>query len=405
MSAPNLVPPGTTGGGAPVGGSGTIGTIPKWDTTTTLNDSVITQSGSNVGIGTASPSGKLVVASTTVNGSFVHIDGSLFNGSSNNSNNVGLKFLAQNSAQASTEYGSIQMLNQVSTAGSEKGRLRFFVADSGPLNEVMSILGGNVGIGTTSPVGLLNVRAALNATNLNLTSTTEGVNSYVELRLSSGDATGIYPNRAALIRGYTAAAGTDQNELAFFTASSGAPAEAMRITYDKKVGIGTASPSRLLTLSAADATIGPAVAQTTMIRLVNTTTTLSTGAGIQFGHDNNNAQTLAQISEVLTSVANQWTGDLAISLKASSSATVLTEYVRFQSGGNVGIGTPAPGCALDVVGVIKTSGYTVTTLPAGAVGQRAYVTDALAPTYLGALVAGGAVIAPVFHNGTAWVSA
>jgi hypothetical protein len=46
-----------------------------------------------------------------------------------------------------------------------------------------------------------------------------------------------------LIRGYTAAAGTDQNELAFFTANSGAPAEAMRITYDKKVGIGTASPT------------------------------------------------------------------------------------------------------------------------------------------------------------------
>ena len=171
------------------------------------------------------------------------------------------------------------------------------------------------------------------------------------------------------------------------------------------VGIGTASPSRLLTLSAADATIGPAVAQTTMIRLVNPATALSTGAGIQFGHDNTNAQTLAQISEVLTSTANQWTGDLTISLKATSNATTLTEYVRFQSGGNVGIGTTGPGCALDVVGVIKTSGYTVATLPAGAVGQRAYVTDALAPTYLGALVGGGAVYAPVFHNGTAWVSA
>jgi hypothetical protein len=51
-----------------------------------------------------------------------------------------------------------------------------------------------------------------------------------------------------LIRGYTAAAGTDQNELAFFTASSGAPAEAMRITYDKKVGIGTAAPAGKLAI-------------------------------------------------------------------------------------------------------------------------------------------------------------
>lgn len=54
---------------------------------------------------------------------------------------------------------------------------------------------------------------------------------------------------------------------------------------------------------------------------------------------------------------------------------------------------------------IKTGGYTVATLPAaGTVGRRAYVTDALAPTYLGALVGGGAIKCPVFDNGTAWVS-
>lgn len=49
--------------------------------------------------------------------------------------------------------------------------------------------------------------------------------------------------------------------------------------------------------------------------------------------------------------------------------------------------------------------YTVAALPAGTIGARAYVTDATAPTYLGALVGGGAVVCPVFHNGTAWVSA
>lgn len=48
--------------------------------------------------------------------------------------------------------------------------------------------------------------------------------------------------------------------------------------------------------------------------------------------------------------------------------------------------------------------YTVATLPAGTVGMVAYVTDATAPTYLGALTGGGAVKCPVFYNGTAWVS-
>jgi hypothetical protein len=51
-----------------------------------------------------------------------------------------------------------------------------------------------------------------------------------------------------------------------------------------------------------------------------------------------------------------------------------------------------------------SAGYTVATLPTGAVGQRAYVTDATSPTYLGTLTGGGAVTCPVFHNGTEWVS-
>jgi len=48
--------------------------------------------------------------------------------------------------------------------------------------------------------------------------------------------------------------------------------------------------------------------------------------------------------------------------------------------------------------------YTVATLPAaGTQGRRAWVTNALAPTFLSAPVGGGAVVCPVFDNGTAWV--
>jgi hypothetical protein len=49
-------------------------------------------------------------------------------------------------------------------------------------------------------------------------------------------------------------------------------------------------------------------------------------------------------------------------------------------------------------------GYTVATLPAGIIGQTAYVTDALAPAYLTAVVGGGAVVTPVFYDGTTWVA-
>ena len=52
---------------------------------------------------------------------------------------------------------------------------------------------------------------------------------------------------------------------------------------------------------------------------------------------------------------------------------------------------------------IVGTGFTVATLPAGTIGMRTYVTDALAPTFLGVLVGGGAIKAPAFYNGTAWV--
>lgn len=54
-------------------------------------------------------------------------------------------------------------------------------------------------------------------------------------------------------------------------------------------------------------------------------------------------------------------------------------------------------------GVIRLKGYTVATLPAGTIGDTAYVTDALAPTFLAAVVGGGAVVTPVFYNGANWV--
>ena len=51
---------------------------------------------------------------------------------------------------------------------------------------------------------------------------------------------------------------------------------------------------------------------------------------------------------------------------------------------------------------LGTAGYTVSGLPAGVTGARAYVTDASGPTYGATVVGGGAVVTPVFYNGSAW---
>jgi hypothetical protein len=79
------------------------------------------------------------------------------------------------------------------------------------------------------------------------------------------------------------------------------------------------------------------------------------------------------------------------------------ERMRINSSGNVGIGLTSPTGKLDVAGTIKTLGYTVATLPTGVTGARAYVTNALAPTFGATVVTGGAVTIPVFYNGTNWI--
>jgi hypothetical protein len=54
-------------------------------------------------------------------------------------------------------------------------------------------------------------------------------------------------------------------------------------------------------------------------------------------------------------------------------------------------------------GTVATAGYTVAGLPAGTLGDRAHVSDALGPVFGSAVVGGGAVAIPVFKNATAWI--
>jgi hypothetical protein len=51
---------------------------------------------------------------------------------------------------------------------------------------------------------------------------------------------------------------------------------------------------------------------------------------------------------------------------------------------------------------VRVPRYTVAGLPAGAQGDRAMVTNALGPAFGAAVVGGGAVVVPVYHDGTNW---
>ncbi len=92
-----------------------------------------------------------------------------------------------------------------------------------------------------------------------------------------------------------------------------------------------------------------------------------------------------------------------------SSATSPTyyDYILNPLGGNIRIGGGAklPGNGhLSVGGVVVNKTYTVATLPTGMpAGARAFVTDAMAPSWNQVLTGGGTTSCSAVFNGSAWV--
>lgn len=98
--------------------------------------------------------------------------------------------------------------------------------------------------------------------------------------------------------------------------------------------------------------------------------------------------------------------------RMANSAT--TDFDRLQIGGTTdsfpamardGAGLKFTGAATGLTAWIKVPGVAVASLPAAAtagVGARAFVTDALTPTWGSTVVKGGAVGVPVYSDGTNW---
>lgn len=99
------------------------------------------------------------------------------------------------------------------------------------------------------------------------------------------------------------------------------------------------------------------------------------------------------------------TGDGTASGPGSSGLTLATVLSNPGTFNNATITVDGKGRITSIQnGTSHLTGYTVATLPTGAQGDTAFVTDATNPTYLGALTGGGTVVTPVFHNGTTWRS-
>jgi hypothetical protein len=202
---------GPTGGGSPVGGGGTSSpsTIPRWTGPSTLGDSVITQSGSFIGIGTVSPGARLHV-----------------------SDNSSIPVIVQSSGSTDSYLRFINTSNNLGYIG-YVGTNLYLAPNNGA---------GNVGIGTASPGAQFQVERAggtvANAEYIRLRNVTNGTGSNVTI--------GMYVANNTVGTGYIShvnAAGPSY-DTTFSNWNGSTAAEVMRIVGSTgNVGIGTPSPT------------------------------------------------------------------------------------------------------------------------------------------------------------------
>jgi hypothetical protein len=134
--------------------------------------------------------------------------------------------------------GSMLVTGSLAVAGAGWG-----IAGSGTAGNAISFTqamtldtSGRLGIGTTSPQGLLQIGA--NA----LSNNTDASNAFNLKQTSTTAATGIYLERSGERRGYYMYIGGSVDSLTFARNDAGTKADVMSLTRDGNVGIGTTSP-------------------------------------------------------------------------------------------------------------------------------------------------------------------
>ncbi|WP_143274566.1 hypothetical protein [Bradyrhizobium canariense] len=200
-----------------------------------------------------------------------------------------------------------------------RGLVTIGVSSTGPISGTNGFFSGNVGVGSTAP-------AWVGANGLFVVGGL-GVGSASQLLFDSGNE-------------FITAGSSGSRYLAFTTSGT----EAMRIVSSGYVGIGTTAPSSILNVSSSNATIQ-----------LNTGSTANNAMIVINRGGINNAYIGAQAKVGGLIFKTQESAPIVF-----SNGTALTERVRIDSSGNVGISTSSPNAKLDVYGTTSATNFVVT---------------------------------------------
>jgi hypothetical protein len=207
---------------------------------------------------------------------------------------------------------------------------------------------GSVGMGTTAPVGLLantstNTMDSTYGTGIATSGLAwgAGADGYVATLVNSGttsNANGLFVSTASV---------ASTNRIAEFD-SGGAVRFYARA--DGNIGIGTAGP--MAPLHIIGNSYNELALQAQQIISSNTAYNASPMAGIDFQNKYDSSGDFAGMGGIGVAKENATNADVAgyLSLFTRPSGGGVTERFRVTSAGNVGVGTTAPGAALDVTG-------------------------------------------------------
>jgi hypothetical protein len=333
-------------GYTPANASGTTNYLSKFTGSTTLGNSLVYDNGTNVGIGTTSPSRKLHVvgdglftATGTKTTKIVGTDSSIEveDGLSifNKASNYGWLI----NSDSSNNFGIYNW---------NRNGYVFNIKDNAA-NGAFTISGSNVGIGATSPSKKLQIGIS-NATHADEGILLQSSGGYGEGAIyhDYGQSTGVtafkilntYSGSQIALSQDTYSSTGSPGSIRLYTAASGGsntPVERMRITSDGNVGIGVTSPAYRLHVKS-DTDVVQVIESTTDVTYTqyynSSSGTGGSGNGLTIGLNGTSA--LVWYREV---------GDLLL-------GTNNTERVRILAGGNVGIGTSSPNEKLHVAGNI-----------------------------------------------------